>query len=441
MINYKLEKTLLLTGIFILISIAGCNHPKKENLNVSTESLDFNENSKWSNDLIKAYKALYEERNVASANLLEEASDLMPKKNWENYFVVATIYAPNGEQGKAFQSLEKAIQYGLKDSELITTTPELSNLKGDLRWENMLKKVDSLEKVYLKRIENPDLLRELQNMWTQDQLALSQYEEKINSLDSTASYETHQKLFKPVEERWELNRKKLDSIIIIHGWPGNRLVGEDGAKLAWAIPQHYPDVFYKEKCLVLIKEAIEKGDVDPNYYAELNDRIAREIWQKQTYGASMGKNAPYPIRNPAEVNKKRLELGLFEPVEVYAFYHGIEYQLPTKKEIQFSYEKAQTDYKKFENFISMNKVDSANVYVEKAIAAHGDINNAQLYKASILLAQTNNDYSQKISLRILKVLIWRKWKKRFEILKQNEFDSLYSRNDWSKVEKLLKKSE
>ncbi len=430
---------LRLCPLLILVNI-GCGQSVQESAKTAVKNTHATTRPRWASELIAAYRALNEQRSPETATLLVRASDDMPKKNWENYFMAAAIYAPNGLHDQAFESLEKAIGAGLKDYNLLTTYPELSSLKEDQRWSNLVSKVDSIQKGALAKIENPAILAALQNMWSQDQRALSQYEEKIKTLDSSATWESYQALFEPVEKQWDINRKKLDSIIAIHGWPGNRLVREDGAKLAWAISQHHPDVFYKQRCLALLKTAIEQSDADPNHYAELNDRIARETWQKQTYGASMGENAPYPIKNPEEVNKKRLELGLFEPIEVYALYHGIDYQLPSEEEIRSAYQQAQDDYKKFEAFLGTNMIDSVNTYLERAIAAHGDISDEQLYNASLRLAQLPNKRSQRITFKILKVLIWRKWDKRFQMLTQEELTSIHHQKEWEEIEALIKMS-
>lgn len=282
-------------------------------------------------------------------------------------------------------------------------------------------------------------------MWAKDQAALAQYEESLKSLPKNASDQAHRGLFKVVEAQWEINRFKLDSIISIHGWPGNRLVGTYGAKLAWAVPQHYPDVFYKEKCLALMQAAMERGDLDPNHFAELTDRIARETWQKQTYGASMAKDAPYPIQNPAQVDQRRFALGLLDPVEIYAFYHGIQYQIPeateAKMQAQVAHETAQENYTIFTAFAKQGKADSANVYLKKAIDFHGDISNAQLYQAALQLAQMDNQQSKRISTNILKVLIWRKWKGRAAIPTESALESLQDQEAWSLIRDLLKQSQ
>lgn len=433
-------KRILKLIICIAVVVTGCKHTTKKSPKLENQNSIQKDTQEWVDIMIEGYRNFNINRSIKAADQIFEATELMPNKNLENYLVSAMVYAPKGEQEKAFLSIERAVEEGFKNSEVLSSIPEYASLHNDRRWDTLISKTNKKRVAYEKTIENPELLKMLKYLWAQDQEVLARYEKNLESLDSTATKEDYRRLFMPVGNRWEINKNKLDSIVEIHAWPGNKLVGEEGTKIAWGIPQHHPDIFYKEECLALIKQAVEKGDVDPIHYAQLSDRIARETWQKQIYGTSMGESAPYPIKDPLNVNKKRFELGLLEPIEVYAIYHGFEYTPPSQEVIRSSHEKAQDHYKKFESFIDLKKIDSANTHVVMAISAHGDINNEQLYNASKLLAQLNNKRSQRISLNILKVLIWRKCDKRFKILEQGEFNLLRNKNEWKEIKRLIKMS-
>ncbi|WP_350290931.1 hypothetical protein [uncultured Croceitalea sp.] len=151
----------------------------------------------------------------------------------------------------------------------------------------------------------------------------------------------------------------------------------------------------------------------------------------------MGETAPHPIEDPLNVNKRRIELGLLEPVEVYALYHGIEYDIPETEDVKVVYLQAQSDNKKFEAFANRKIVDSANAYIRRAIKSYGDISNEQLYQAAVGLAQLNNKRSEQMSLKILKVLIWREWDFRFERINPKSFKNLQNENGWLEVENLM----
>lgn len=438
----KCNPHMALVGILAALCMTDCKSEDKQEVRQQSQITNFNQ--KWVAEFIEAYQALNQKPTLEAAELLFEATESMPIKNWDNYFMIATVFAANNENDKAFLALNKAIANGLRDSILLVTYPQLAPLRDDSSWNGVIANFTKSKAAYNRTIENPDLLKTLEDMWAKDQLALSEYQEAIQSLPESAGYEYYDKLFEPVEIRWEINKNKLDSIIQIYGWPGNRLVGAEGAKLAWAIPQHHPDVFFKEKCLKLLERAIQKKDVDPNHYAELHDRIARETWRKQTYGASMGEKAPYPIQDPVTVNKRRSILGLAEPIEIYALYHNINYNTPSVQQaeegLRIAQEKAQYHYAKFEKFWNKKQIDSANNSIASAIRFYGDIDDEQLFAAALKLAQLENDRSKRISIKILKVLIWRKWEKRESILTKKEFKSLHDGPEWLAIKQLLSRS-
>ena len=422
--------TYLITAILLLMY--SCTTPKTEH--------SIYENPDWAIQLTNAYKAFNKSKDPKSADLIFKATEQMPKKNWENYFVCAMVYAEYESKQKAFLSIDRAIEYGLRDVELLKDIPEFNSLRDTPEWDELISRVQNVLNEYLLNIENPALFKELQELWTEDQQALSTYEKEISMLDSNATLDKYEELFKPVEMRWDINKTKLDSIIRIHGWPRNQLVGEDGAKIAWSIAQHHPNVFFKKKCLALIKEEVDKGHVNPNFYAELNDRIARDTWQKQTFGASMGNSEPYPIKNVEEVNKRRIALGLFEPIEVYALYHGIDYNIPSKAEVDSLDQLARTDYQSFEHLYHSGQTDSSVVFLQKAIKAHGAISNEQLFSAALKLAKSEENHLENLCTQILKVLIWREWEGRFDILRHSEFKSAIRNSKWLQIKNLLNES-
>jgi hypothetical protein len=110
------------------------------------------------------------------------------------------------------------------------------------------------------------------------------------------------------------NRERLKEILDKHGWPGKSLVGKDGAHAAWLVVQHAgSDLALQKRCLDLMKAA-PKGEVDPKDIAHLTDRILVADKQEQVYGTELqgdgGTFKPRPIRDEANVDKRRAEVGL-----------------------------------------------------------------------------------------------------------------------------------
>lgn len=112
------------------------------------------------------------------------------------------------------------------------------------------------------------------------------------------------------------NAARLAAIIEQYGWPGNRLVGEEGAWAAWLIAQHgIGNPSFMRHCLTLLKQAASNNEVMPWHVAFLEDRIRMYEGKPQRYGTQFqpnknGELEPYPIENLEAVNDRRLAVGL-----------------------------------------------------------------------------------------------------------------------------------
>ncbi len=439
LIPYVLRVVLLFLFLF-----ASCKQMEKSKSTPQRNQIGSFENQPWVDSLIIAFNNFMTKKDLKAGNQLFNAAELMPIKNWEIYMLSATIFANSQNKDKAFRAIEKAIESGFEDHALLQGLPDLAPLHDDSRWQNLIRLTLEKQQESINKVGHPNVLQELKRMWANDQAALSEYQKKTQHLDSTSGPSDYKRLFQPVEMVWDINRRKLDSIIELHGWPGNNLVGKEGSKLSWAIPQHHPDIPFKRKCLKLIEKAMLKNDVDPNYFAELNDRIARDLWLKQTYGASMGDHAPHPITNPSEVNIRRYALGLTDPIEVYAILHGIEYKSPSKIQAQndsiASKKMAQKHFKEFKLAMEANETELANTKLRKAINFFGDISEEQLFEAAFLLSKTEDYNAQELSSKILKVLIWRKWEDSGKIMKEEYRQSFSGLSKWNEISTLLEKT-
>lgn len=115
------------------------------------------------------------------------------------------------------------------------------------------------------------------------------------------------------------NAETLDEIIEQHGWPGNSLVGEDGAQAAWLVAQRaIGDPAFQRKCLGLLKEAAAQGESEPAYVAYLEDSICFHERRPQRYGTQFewddsGQLSPWTLEDPERVDAYRESVGL-EPL-------------------------------------------------------------------------------------------------------------------------------
>lgn len=107
------------------------------------------------------------------------------------------------------------------------------------------------------------------------------------------------------------------------GWPGRHKVGDDGAAAAFLIIQHAisrPDV--QRRGLMLMLDAIPRGDANMLDAAYLSDRIAVFEGRRQLYGTQFdwmdGELSPAPIDAPEHLEARRASVGLPPLEEVVA---------------------------------------------------------------------------------------------------------------------------
>lgn len=115
------------------------------------------------------------------------------------------------------------------------------------------------------------------------------------------------------------NAARLITVLDRYGWPGKSLVGPEAAEAAWLIAQHAigePD--FQRRCLRLLEEAANLGEVPAWQPAMLEDRIRMFEGRPQLYGTQLepdeeGQLKPYPIEDSEHVEERRRRVGL-EPL-------------------------------------------------------------------------------------------------------------------------------
>jgi hypothetical protein len=114
----------------------------------------------------------------------------------------------------------------------------------------------------------------------------------------------------------------LREVIAQHGWPGRKLVGSAASEAACRLLQHVdsPPAFQR-RCLRLLREAAERGDVPLRHVAYVTDAMRVREGRKQLFGTKFrkenGELVPYPIEKEAELEARRKQMQL-EPLPAYA---------------------------------------------------------------------------------------------------------------------------
>jgi hypothetical protein len=111
------------------------------------------------------------------------------------------------------------------------------------------------------------------------------------------------------------NAARLREIILKVGWPGEPLVGKDGAHAAWRIAQHsIGEPAFMRACRKLLDEASQRGEAPRWQFAMMDDRIRAFEGVPQRYGSQLRETvtglAPYPLEDVTKVEEWRAEVGL-----------------------------------------------------------------------------------------------------------------------------------
>ena len=131
---------------------------------------------------------------------------------------------------------------------------------------------------------------------------------------------------------------RLHAIVAQRGWPGRRMVGDDGAHAAWLITQHM-DVAQQRALLPLLQAAVQRGDARPADAALLEDRVGTDGGGLQRYGSQLKPPKPngemelYPIDKPECVDKRRAAVKL-APLATYLEHFGVKWEAPKGKKCE-----------------------------------------------------------------------------------------------------------
>jgi hypothetical protein len=126
-------------------------------------------------------------------------------------------------------------------------------------------------------------------------------------------------LFKGYHPRMEAvhraNAARLREIILQVGWPGEKVVGKDGAQAAWRIAQHaIGEPAFMRACRKLLDEASQRGEAPRWQFATMDDRIRVFEGLPQRYGTQLRDTvnglAPYPLEDVKQVERWRQDVGL-----------------------------------------------------------------------------------------------------------------------------------
>lgn len=115
--------------------------------------------------------------------------------------------------------------------------------------------------------------------------------------------------------------QRLQEIVDHIGWPTRELVGLKATQAAYMVIQHAgDDIEFQNRCLALMVDLVEEGELPASYVALLTDRIRVFQHKPQVFGTQMmmAKNElgllvptpTVPIEDPSQLDNRRKLMGM-----------------------------------------------------------------------------------------------------------------------------------
>lgn len=166
---------------------------------------------------------------------------------------------------------------------------------------------------------------------------------KVYGVESKEA-EVQQKIYK---QNHAINEKKVRAILDQYGWPEEALIGERGNMILANVLQH-ADLDVRLKYLPMMRVATKKGLLEARFLVRAEDRIATDQGGLQIYGGQM-KYYPetksfnvWPVYDPANIDKRRAEIGLIPIAEHLKNRFDFEWDLEEQLKRTAEFEKNMT---------------------------------------------------------------------------------------------------
>lgn len=236
-----------------------------------------------------------------SYKILDSLFKIYPPLNIDNYAEYG-IYVTSAVKSNNLDRIKEKVEFGYKNFGGIMTIHKQSyemylevNQKVGLSEDE----VKSLKNVYYQSLDL-QLREKLLKMFKEDQqirIESSDYE-KIDSIDKK-------------------NRKEIDLIFEKYGFPLKSLTGSMNA---YDLPGgyfrlvifflHQPDDF-KQKYLPILLENVKKGNIEPDVYATVYDRMLKDNGKNQYFGSFWcSEDKLCELENPKMIDSIRKSIGL-----------------------------------------------------------------------------------------------------------------------------------
>ena len=239
--------------------------------------------------------------------------------------LAAADAARAGSFDLAFRDLNRAVAEGYLDEGYFTRDSDTFVLHRDRRWAALATRLRERRAAL-----DSSLRRELLTLADQDQ----QSRQGLNDVVVRYGRASPQadSVFRALAAADAPRLARIKAIVAARGWPGRRLVGDDGAHAAWLLVQHAPFEDQRQ-ILPLLLDAVGRDDARAGDGALLEDRVLVGEGRPQRYGTQTryadrpGAPVLDSIADEPCVDVRRASVGL-GPLAVYLQSLGVEYAGP-----------------------------------------------------------------------------------------------------------------
>jgi len=196
--------------------------------------------------------------------------------------------------------------------------------------------------------KNEDLRAVLDTIWDTEQTPIRLRDSAIDKFG--ADSEQAQKYQAIYVANHIINERKVREILDNGSWPELDAIGEQGNLTICNVIQH-ADNDIRIQYLPMMRQAVKDKKLAPRFLVRAEDRIATERGDLQIYGGQM-KYYPetksfnlWPVYDPANIDKRRAEIGL-EPIAEFLknrfnFEWNLEEQIKRSKSFEKERENKQ----------------------------------------------------------------------------------------------------
>lgn len=194
-----------------------------------------------------------------------------------------------------------------------------------------------------------NLIAVLDTIWRTEQEPITLRDSLMNIYGAESKeFQEQQEIY---EKNHDVNERKVKNILDKYGWPTKEMIGEQGNRTICNVIQH-SDNEIRIKYLPMMRQAVKEKKLEPRFLVRAEDRIATERGDLQIYGGQM-KYYPetkcfnvWPVYDPANIDKRRAEIGLGPIAEHLKNRFNFEWNLEEQIKRTVEFEKERNSKKK-----------------------------------------------------------------------------------------------